>query len=132
MDVITGLGALSQALNIAKDLREIGRTYDEATFKLRMSELQSALADAKIGLSQSSERIVELERELDLARNGDFCPKCLSGRMQLIGTELHTKRHLHNFGVENWNYECSDENCGFQQARIHDPHGILATEARKR
>lgn len=139
MDVIGGLAALSQAIGIAKDIIEIGRTYDEATFKLKMSDLTPSLADAKVALSdarielsEKAEQISTLQNELDLVLNGDFCPKCRKGRMQLIKTKGHSMHGLLHFGVEDWDFQCDDPKCGFEQKRIHDPHGAVSAQAKKR
>jgi len=139
LDILTGLAALSQALGIAKELREIDRGLDEAAFKLKLADLQTNLAeakaslsDAKIELSSKSQRIKELEGELDLAINGDYCPKCRSGRMKLVRTDFHHMYGLGHLGVEEWEFACANEDCGFVQTRLHDPHGAIPAHARKR
>ena len=57
MDIASGLSAASAAITIAKDLREIDRSVDEATFKLKIAELTEALADTKIALSDARNKI---------------------------------------------------------------------------
>jgi hypothetical protein len=139
LDIVTGLTAVTQALGIARELREIDRGVDEAAFKLKLADLQEnladakvALSDAKIALSTAAERAAALEIELDIARNGDFCPKCLTGRMRLTCTEAHHMHGLINFGVEDWQFACANEECGFEQTRIHDPHGAVSAQAKKK
>jgi hypothetical protein len=132
MDLMSGLAALSSAISIAKDLREIGRTYDEATFKLRMSELQIALADAKVALSDAKigmagqqDKIDELRRLLDVAENGEACPKCRNGRMKLKKSSPMSWGGLGRYGVEEWNFECDSESCDFRTTKVHDPQGLV-------
>lgn len=65
MDIVTGIAALTQALDIAKKLREFGQTFDEAEFKLKIAELYSALADAKMSLADSKQQLEEKDAEID-------------------------------------------------------------------
>jgi len=48
MDIMTGISAVAQALNIVKSLREVEKGFDAAEFKLKIAELNSTLADAKL------------------------------------------------------------------------------------
>jgi hypothetical protein len=57
MDIMVGFSAVSQALNIAKQLKEFEKQFDSAEFKLKIAELYSTLADAKIGLVDAKETI---------------------------------------------------------------------------
>jgi len=132
MDLITGLSAVSQALGLVKDLREIDRGVDEASFKLKLAEIGSALADAKIALADAKERIAGLESELDTLKNGELCPKCRSGRMQLVSSEPHHMYGLGHLGVEDWNFVCDNSDCAFEQEKLNDPHGAIPKFASKR
>ena len=38
MDIMTGISALAQAMNIVKGLREIEKGFDEAEFKLKIAD----------------------------------------------------------------------------------------------
>ena len=138
MDVIGGLTAAKLALDLVKDLREIDKSVDEATFKLKLADLTSALADTKVALSDAKlslqdkdAEIVRLARELTDAKFGEICPMCRDGRMKLYRTAGHDSHGLSNFGVEDWYYSCEKGECGFQQTRIHDPHGAVSATARK-
>ena len=65
MDIMTGLAALAQAMNIAKGLREIEKGFDAAEFKLKIADLYSALADAKVALADAKTEIETKQAELD-------------------------------------------------------------------
>ncbi len=138
MDIIGGLTAAKLALDLVKDLREIDKSIDEATFKLKLAELTSALADTKVALSdaklslqEKDEAIASLKTSIDVARNGEVCPKCRSGRLSLSKTTPHHQFGAHHFGVEKWTFCCSDAICGFEQVRVHDPNGAMKEFARK-
>lgn len=131
MDLISGLQAASTAIGIAKDLREIDRGVDEASFKLKLAELNIALADTKTSLAEAKEVVSSLERRLEEAENGEVCPKCRTGRMQLIETRNHTQQGLHLYGVEVWKFQCDNDHCEFDQKRLHDPHGAIPKTAGK-
>jgi hypothetical protein len=40
MEILTGLTAISQAIGISRELKEIDRGVDEAAFKLKLAGLQ--------------------------------------------------------------------------------------------
>ena len=64
MDIIAGLSAVSQALDITKKIRELDQDLSSAEFKLQIAELYSALADTKIALSEAQETIATQEKEI--------------------------------------------------------------------
>lgn len=64
MDIISGIAAAKQALDIAKALREIEKSYDEATLKAQLAELVSALADAKMSMVDAKEELASKTREI--------------------------------------------------------------------
>lgn len=64
MDIMTGLAAAAQALDIAKNLRELEKGFDQAEFKLRIAELYSALSDAKIALADAKEALAAKDAEI--------------------------------------------------------------------
>ena len=139
MDVIGGLTAAKLALDLVKDLRDIDKSVDEATFKLKLAELTSALADtkvafsdAKIELQERAETIQGLKKQLEIATNGETCPKCLTGRLKLGSTQAYPYNGLNAYGVEQWQFNCSEETCEFQMKRLHDPHGAIPKMAAKR
>ena len=64
MPIVETLTAISTGLKIAKDLREIGKSIDEATFKLKIAELTEALADAKAELVAVQEELSAKDAEI--------------------------------------------------------------------
>lgn len=132
MDIVNGLTALSQAVGIAREIRDLNQSVDQAAFKLKVAELHERLSDAKMALSdakieQSNTRqtISELTAEIDRLKNGDVCPKCRSGRLQLISTKPFRQLGAWHYGVEDWEYRCDQLDCAFEQTRKHDPQGVL-------
>jgi hypothetical protein len=65
MDIMTGMAALSQALNIAKGLREIEKGFDASEFKLKIADLYSSLADAKVALADAKTENEAKQTEID-------------------------------------------------------------------
>ncbi|MDO6457020.1 hypothetical protein Q4560_11500 [Celeribacter halophilus] len=126
MDILTGLSAATQAIGIAKELRDIDRSVDEASFKLKLADLTEALADTKIALADAKALVAELEHKLDIADNGEICPKCRTGRLTLTESEPVHDWALNRFGVENRIYSCAEDSCDFQETRLHDPNGLVA------
>ncbi|SHH29941.1 hypothetical protein [Cognatishimia maritima] len=132
MDIMSGLSAASTAIGIAKDLREIDRSVDEASYKLKIAELVSLLADAKLSLSEAKQQVASLEEEILNLTSGHLCPMCRSARLKLVKTEEFERYPIAQLGVENWFYECEAENCEFEKREIHDPHGVIPKQAAKR
>jgi hypothetical protein len=62
MDVMIALTGLSHAIGLTKQLYEVGKSIDEAAFKLRVAEIQSSLADSKLALSDLRDQIYEKDR----------------------------------------------------------------------
>lgn len=61
---MTGLTAISSALDIAKKLQNYDKQFNEAEFKLQIAELYTSLSDAKIALSEAKQQIVEKNTEI--------------------------------------------------------------------
>jgi len=130
MDLISGLTAASQAIQIVKDLRSIDRSVDEATFKLRLSELTVALADTKIALSEArvslaekEAELVELRKRLSIATSGENCPVCQIGSLKVTAVRPHPT--LGEVGVQERDLECSNDACRHRERRPYDPLGVL-------
>lgn len=64
MDIISGIAAVTSALGIAKTLREVEKSYDEATYKIQISDLIGALTDAKLAMADAKEKMAEQDREI--------------------------------------------------------------------
>ncbi|PZX11657.1 hypothetical protein [Celeribacter halophilus] len=112
MDILTGLSAATQAIGIAKELRDIDRSVDESSFKLKLAELTDALADTKIALADAKALVAELEVQISEIRDGTTCPKCRTGRLQI--TEVIPTMHD---GVEKHICECDNEKCDYTTSR---------------
>ncbi|WP_422025559.1 hypothetical protein [Roseovarius sp.] len=125
MDVLGGLSAARMALDLAKDLREIDKSVDEATFKMKLADLMSALADTQIAFADAKTRISELEDKIETLTNGEPCPKCRAGKLSLTSSEPMHFYGADRFGVEEQLWECGEEGCDYSTLRKHDPHGIL-------
>ena len=66
MDWGVALTTASQALGLAKTLVDIDRTVDHATFKMKIAELSSNVADLKIALTDAQSEAAE--KDGDIAR----------------------------------------------------------------
>ena len=139
MNLMESITSLGLAIGLVKDLRDIDRSIDESVFRLKIADINEALADAKIALSNANlelnERTLELaqlKEALAIATSGEICPKCRAGRLQLINTISHRMGSLGHFGVEDWQFACDDVECGFEQTKMHDPHGVIPKAAAKR
>lgn len=132
MDLMSGLAAASQAIQIAKDLRGIDRSIDDAGYKLALADLTEKLADTKIALSQAKELIAErdeqireLKAKLKAHESGDQCPSCRTGAMRVIRKVPYPIGMAAKNGVQNWTTRCDNDACGHEDIHIHDPNNIL-------
>jgi len=64
MDFMTTLTAVTQALQIAKTVSDIDKSFDVAEHKLRMAEIITTLAEAKIALSEAKADLAEKDTEI--------------------------------------------------------------------
>jgi len=65
MDITGALTAVSTAVGIAKDLKEIDKGLGEADLKLKIAELTGALADTKIALTEIQAEIAEKDAAIE-------------------------------------------------------------------
>ena len=65
MDIMIGISAVAQALNIANWLRGIEKGFDAAEFKLKIADLYTALADAKLALADAKTEIESKQGEIE-------------------------------------------------------------------
>jgi hypothetical protein len=90
MDIMAGLAALSQALTIAKELRQIEKGFNEAEFKLKVAELYSMLADAKVALADAKTEIEAREAEI----------KALTGQFQVRAATVEYEGYKYEQGPD--------------------------------
>lgn len=129
MDLAGGLAAVSQALGIAKALKEIDKSFDVATHKARVAELYEALAEVKMALSDAREElhtkdgeIRRLNEEIAALKSGEACPLCGSGRLKVQSIKPHA--HFKSVGMQEITVVCDAEGCGHSERRMRDPSGI--------
>lgn len=65
MDIMSGIAAATQAIEIAKTLRGIEKEYDAATYRAQIAELIDSLTDAKLALSDAKETIAHRNGEIE-------------------------------------------------------------------
>jgi hypothetical protein len=65
MDIMTGLSAVTQALNVANWLRGIEKEFDAAEFKLKVADLYSSLAEAKMALADAKTEMDTKQAEIE-------------------------------------------------------------------
>jgi DNA repair exonuclease SbcCD ATPase subunit len=130
MDLISGIAAATQAVQLVKELKAIDRSVDEATFKNMLADLTLALADTKIALSEARVALADreaenadLKRQLSAARSGETCPVCLVGTLRVTAVRDHL--NLGDVGVQERDLECSNEACRHRERRAHDPMGVM-------
>jgi chromosome segregation ATPase len=128
MDIITGLAAAAQALDITKKLRDLSADLDTATYRAQIAELYSNLADVKMALSDAREaihdrdqRIRKLEGELDASRSGDVCPRCRTGRMKVTASHAHPI--FGDVGLKERVLTCQNPECGHIEKIMVDGNG---------
>ncbi len=127
MDLIAGIAAVSNALEIARALRAIDKSYDLAEAKAQMADIYMALGDAKIALSDAREAIAgrdqqikDLEHKLEAASSGEACPICNGGRMKI--TASVPDPIWGDFGMLRRTLTCGE--CGHSEPREYDPSGV--------
>jgi len=62
MDIPGAISAITAALGLARELRQIDVNLEKAELKLKLADITEALAEAKVALTEASLRISELER----------------------------------------------------------------------
>lgn len=64
MEIAAAIAAVSNGLGIAKTMRSIEKSFDEATYKAKVADVIEALTDAKLGLAEAKEKLAENEKEI--------------------------------------------------------------------
>ena len=64
MGIVEGLAAATQAISIAKSLRDVEKRYDAATYKAQVTDLMVALSDAKLALTEAREELGAKDKEI--------------------------------------------------------------------
>ena len=67
MDIITAIAAGTKALEALKAIQDINKAYDAATWKSKVAELMSDIADMKITLIEANDQIRDLEKNIKMA-----------------------------------------------------------------
>lgn len=62
--ITAGLNAVKLAFNIAKDLKDATAAFNEAEFRLKLSELYLSLSDARMNLAEAQQEISSLQGEI--------------------------------------------------------------------
>jgi hypothetical protein len=89
MDIVSGLAAAAQALEIAKQLREFDKSFSDAEFKLKIADLYTALSDTKMALADAREAIQERDAEIRRLK------EVQSGKLPIV------RKDGFSFGIEN-------------------------------
>ena len=108
-DVVTAVGSIKSAIDIAKVLKDGADTFDKAEVKLQLAELISSLADAKMQMAEVQELLLESNAEKkdllnklnqkkkityekpsyfkindDNSKDGPYCQNCYDANEKLI------------------------------------------------
>ena len=113
------LSSVKTATEIAKMLKDSDLSFDKAETKLKLAELVSSLADAKLEAAQLQELLLEKDKiikDLQYAQSlkskliwkepvywlnengkedGPFCPQCYDANQKLIRLQTYDKEHWH-------------------------------------
>ncbi|RXH04917.1 hypothetical protein [Bradyrhizobium vignae] len=73
MDIMSALSVGTKALEALKAIKDIEKDFDAATWKAKVAELMSDVADMKMALVEANDKIAELEkRAADLTAQVTF------------------------------------------------------------
>jgi DNA repair exonuclease SbcCD ATPase subunit len=119
MEITTALSTASTALKLVKDLRDIERDLDSASYKAKMAELYGSLAEVKMALADAQIEIRELNEQIDVLRAGEACPICDNGKMKVTASRAHPQ--LSFAGVQERTITCDNSECKHSEERNYDP-----------
>lgn len=123
MDIMGALATASQAIKVAKDLRDIERDLDSASYKAKMAELYGNLADIKMALSDAKEALHEkdgqiraLKDQIEAQKSGEICPLCQTGRLKI--TDIREDPSPFGvFGHHQHTLTCQNADCEHSEKR---------------
>jgi len=64
MDAASVLTTITGAINLVRELRFADKAIDEAAWKLKVADLTSALADAKLGVTELRDELEARDNEI--------------------------------------------------------------------
>lgn len=64
MEILAGIAAAKQALDIARAMRGLEQSFDQATMKAKLVDLIDALSDAKLALTDAKEDLAERDNTI--------------------------------------------------------------------
>jgi len=70
IDFAVALTSLTKGLEALRAIQEIDKNLDAATYKAKIADLMSAVADAKIALVDAREEIASKDKEIDQLKEG--------------------------------------------------------------
>lgn len=68
MEILAGIAAAKQALDIARAMRGLEQSYDQATVKAQLVDLIDSLSDAKLALTEAREVLNDRDKEIALLK----------------------------------------------------------------
>lgn len=64
MPIMEALAAIGQAIDVAKGMRAVEKSFDAAEYKMRIAELMSTLSDARLEMLEARDTLIEKDAEL--------------------------------------------------------------------
>ena len=130
MDIPTAITAISGALTVVKQLRDIDKDYDRAALTSQMADIYNDLADVKMALTDArteihdrDQTIRELEKAIAEMQSGDACPICKKGNLEVASVKPHPT--FGDMGLQEKLFRCSNPECNHSEQRMEDPLGLL-------
>lgn len=138
VSISAAITSLKNATDIAKLIKESGATLEKAEIKMKLAELISALADAKLEVSDLKELLVSKDEEIrklqesqDLKKHmiwekpyywnmqsgekdGPLCPQCYDSDSKLI--------RLQESGTGSWH--CRTCNASYIDKNYQEPEAL--------